>query len=190
MQLSWRHDKAGRGKYKSDELVLLVDHKTQPVGGGPDGGTVPHCNVARTWRPFRSPKVRFSVEWSIVNCAACDDIYFVFHNELLTAPHVQCTARWAAHTPPCGPVLHVESPWRAFRDYFNGLLVHCVVTSIPSMYPVPGCPTWLPRGSWWSCSCCWSRASSRAFLIFSLLSVYTAGNSGRVLRFRVGSYLL
>ena len=41
------------------------------------------------------------------------------------------------------PVLHVESPWRAFRDYFNGLLVHCAVTSISSMYPVPGCPTWI-----------------------------------------------
>eukprot|EP00964_Phaeocystis_antarctica_P094911 scaffold61536_cov31-Phaeocystis_antarctica.AAC.1 len=34
-QLFWRQDQAGRGKYKSDELVLLVGHKTHPVGGGP-----------------------------------------------------------------------------------------------------------------------------------------------------------
>ena len=34
-QLFWRQDQAGRGKYKSDELVLLVDHKTHPIGGGP-----------------------------------------------------------------------------------------------------------------------------------------------------------
>ena len=120
-----------------------------------------------------------------MNCAACDDIYFVFHNELLTAPHVQCTARWAAHTPPCGPVLHVESPWRAFvfRDYFNGLLVRRDV----DFFHVP-C-TRLPHVDRGGVAVVVGVAD-RAARPFLILSVYTAGNSGRVLRFRVGSSLL